>query len=550
MLALEPDVVVIATGGAPNVEFLDSGGEFAVTSWDLLSGAARPSGEVIVYDDNGAHPGLTAAEFVAESGAKLEIVTPERMLAPDVGGTSYPPYFRAFSRADAKVSLNLRLESIARRGNRVVGVFYDEYGRRRVEKEADMIVVEHGAVPVDDLYFELKAGSVNRGEVDYDALIAGRPQTVVSNPDGALSPVPDRRRGGEPQHSRRGLRRDPADEGHLMAANLITDVDGVRVGSADDARLASGVTVVLFDEPAVASIAINGGAPALRDTALLEPEMTVERVDGFVLSGGSAFGLDAAGGAMAYLAEIGRGFEHRGARVPIVPGASLFDLLNGGDKAWGRKPPYWDLGLKAASTAAVLFALGTAGAGYGATTYNLKGGLGSASAVTSSGFRVGALVVVNSVGRATRGESLHFWAAPYERDAEFGGLGFGPKEIDDHLTLRLKSDTPSSTDLAVVVTDAALTTTQLKRVAIMAQDGYALALRPAHAPMDNDVVFAAATARASVAPDLRDLTEIGMLAAECVARAVARGVYEASPLAIPDGKPTWRQRRAMNSTIK
>ena len=241
-----------------------------------------------------------------------------------------------------------------------------------------------------------------------------------------------------------------------MAANLITDVGGVRIGSADDARLASGVTVVLFDEPAVASIAINGGAPALRDTALLEPEMTIERVDGFVLSGGSAFGLDAAGGAMAYLAEIGRGFEHRGARVPIVPGASLFDLLNGGDKAWGRKPPYWEMGFKAASTAALSFALGTAGAGFGATTYDLKGGLGSASAVTSSGFRVGALVVVNSVGRATRGESLHFWASPYERDSEFGGLGFGPQHIDDHLTLRLKSDTPSSTDLAVVVTDAAL----------------------------------------------------------------------------------------------
>ena len=164
--------------------FSTAGGEFAVTSWDLLSGAARPSGEVIVYDDNGAHPGLTAAEFVAESGAKLEIVTPERMLAPNVGGTSFPPYFRAFSRAGAKVSLNLRLESIARRGNRVVGIFHDEYGQRRVEKEADMIVVEHGAVPVDDLYFELKAGSVNLGEVDYSALIAGRPQTVVNNPDG------------------------------------------------------------------------------------------------------------------------------------------------------------------------------------------------------------------------------------------------------------------------------------------------------------------------------------------------------------------------------
>jgi D-aminopeptidase len=253
---------------------------------------------------------------------------------------------------------------------------------------------------------------------------------------------------------------------------------------------------------------------------------------------------------MTYLAEIGRGFEHRGARVPIVPGASLFDLLNGGDKSWGRKPPYWDMGLKAASTAALDFALGTAGAGFGATTYNLKGGLGSASAVTSSGFRVGALVVVNSVGRATRGESLHFWAAPYEQQAEFGGLGFGPTDIDDHLALRLKSDTPSSTDLMVVATDAALTTTQLKRVATMAQDGCALALRPAHAPMDNDVVFAAATARASTVPDLRDLTEIGMLSADCVARAIARGVYEATPLSVPGAQPAWRQRWAMNPPIK
>ena len=334
-----------------------------------------------------------------------------------------------------------------------------------------------------------------------------------------------------------------------MAANLITDVGGVRVGSVHDARLASGVTMVLFDEPAAASIAINGGAPALRDTALLEPEMTIERVDGFVLSGGSAFGLDAAGGAMAYLAEIGRGFQHRGARVPIVPGACLFDLLNGGDKAWGRKPPYWEMGFKAASTAALSFALGTAGAGFGATTYDLKGGMGSASAMTSGGFRVGALVVVNSVGRATRGESLHFWAAPYEREGEFGGLGFGPQHIEDHLTLRLKSDTPSSTDLAVVVTDAPLTTTQLKRVAMMAQDGCALALRPAHAPMDNDVVLAAATARASAVPDLRDLTEIGMIGAECVARAIARGVYEASPLAFPGAQPTWRE-RASKSTVE
>jgi len=332
--------------------------------------------------------------------------------------------------------------------------------------------------------------------------------------------------------------------------NLITDVGGLKVGSADDARLASGVTAIVFDEPAVASIAINGGSPALRDTALLEPEMMVERVDSFVLSGGSAFGLDAAGGAMAYLAEIGRGFIVGAARVPIVPGASLFDLLNGGDKAWGRRPPYWDLGFRAAEAAADSFAIGTVGAGFGATTYDLKGGLGSASAVTAGGFRVGALVVVNSVGRATRGGSPFFWAAPYERGGEFGGLGFGPQDVEDALALRLKRDEPANTDLAVVATDAALSVAQLKRVAIMAQDGFALALRPAHAPMDNDVVFAAATARASGAAELRDLTEIGMLAAECVARAVARGVFEATPLPVAGAQPTWRQRRTVESQFK
>src|SRR5271166_2010644 len=327
-----------------------------------------------------------------------------------------------------------------------------------------------------------------------------------------------------------------------MTANLITDVAGVKVGNADDAKLASGVTAIVFDEPAVASIAVNGGSPAVRDTALLEPEMTVERVDAFVLSGGSAFGLDAAGGAMAYLASVGRGFPVRSVRVPIAPCASLFDLTNGGDKAWGRLPPYWDMGFEAAGAAAVRFDLGTTGAGYGATTFDLKSGLGSASAVASGGFMVGALVVANSVGRATRGKSRHFWAAPYERDSEFGGCGFGPHDVEDALAMRLKNDAPANTDLAVVVTDAPLTKAQAKRVAIMAQDGFALALKPSHAPMDNDTVFVAATAKATRTPDLRDLTEIGMLAAECVARSVARGIFEAVPLAVPGAQPTWRQR--------
>src|SRR5579872_279804 len=323
--------------------------------------------------------------------------------------------------------------------------------------------------------------------------------------------------------------------------NLITDLDGVTVGAAADERIASGVSVVIFDEPAVASIAIHGGAPATRDAALLAPEMTVAAIDALVLAGGSAFGLDAAGGAQARLLEMGRGYPVGPVRVPIVPSASLFDLANGGDKNWGRHPPYWELGYEAAAKAGKIVALGTTGAGYGATTCDLKGGLGSASALSSRGFLVGALVAANAVGRATRGSCPHFWAAPYERGAEFGGLGEGPPAADA-LTMRLKNEAPANTTIGVVVTDAALTKAQMKRVATMAQDGYALAIRPAHAPTDGDVVFAATTGRAKPTPDLRDLTEIGMLAAECLARAIARGVYEAKSLDNPIAPPCWREK--------
>ena len=327
-----------------------------------------------------------------------------------------------------------------------------------------------------------------------------------------------------------------------MTANLITDVAGVRVGSAHDERIASGVTAVVFDEPAVASIAISGGAPAVRDTALLEPEMMVERVDAFVLSGGSAFGLDAAGGVMAYLAGIGRGFLARGTRVPIVPGASLFDLVNGGDKGWGVRPPYWDTGFRAAEALGAVFALGTAGAGYGANSFGLKGGLGSASSVTARGFRVGALVAANPGGRVTRGATRHFLAAPFERDGEFGGHGFGEENPEDSRHLRLRSDHPANTTLAVVAADARLPKAQVKRLAVMAQAGFALAFRPAHSPVDGDVVFAAATSRSGQAPEVRDLAEIGMLAAECVARSTARAVYEATSLPFPGALPSWRER--------
>jgi D-aminopeptidase len=324
--------------------------------------------------------------------------------------------------------------------------------------------------------------------------------------------------------------------------NLITDLPGILVGAAEDAQVASGVSALIFEEPAIASIAIHGGAPALRDGALLEPDMTVERIDAVVLSGGSAFGLDAPGGVMAWLAQTGRGFVVRDVRVPIAPGASLFDLTNGGDKNWGARPPYWDLGFAAAANAGRAFAMGSAGAGYGATTADLNGGLGSTSAISSRGFLIGALVAVNAVGRATRGSGPHFWAAPYERGSEFGGLGGPEKAPADALDMRLKHDAPANTTIAIVATDARLSKAQMKRVAIMAQDGVALALRPAHAPMDGDIVFAATTSRAAREPDLRDLAEIGMLAAECLARAIARGVYEAAPTTHAARPQCWRER--------
>ena len=321
--------------------------------------------------------------------------------------------------------------------------------------------------------------------------------------------------------------------------NLLTDVPGLKVGSAHDARLASGTTAIVFDAPAAAGVAVPGGSPAVRDTGLLKPEMTVARVDAFVFSGGSVFGLDAPGGVIAWLHQQGRGLAVGAARAPIVPGAALFDLDNGGDKEWGRRPPYFDLGWAAADGAGLDFKLGSVGAGCGATTCDLKGGLGSTSAVSSKGFVVGALAAVNAAGKATRGSSPRFWAAPYERGAEFGGLGEGAPS-DDALVFALKRDEPANTTLAIVATDAPLDKAQATRLATMATAGFALALRPAHAPSDGDVVFAAATARADRTPDARDLAEIGTLAAECLARAIARGVYEATPLPFKGALPSWK----------
>ena len=327
-----------------------------------------------------------------------------------------------------------------------------------------------------------------------------------------------------------------------MTRNTITDVAGLCVGHAQDLRIGSGVTAIIFDEPCVASVSVSGGAPGLRDVALLEPGMTVERVDALVLSGGSAFGLDAMGGVQAFLRERGRGLRVGAANVPIVPGAILFDLTNGGDKAWGPEPVFWHLGFAAAEIAGKEVALGSVGAGLGATTALLQGGLGTASVVTSGGFTIGALVAVNAVGSATIGDGPYFWAAPYEKDAEFGGRGWPAPLPADAMALRIKSVEPQNTTIAIVATDAALTRAEAKRLAIMAQDGLAKALRPVHAAMDGDTVFAAATARAGRAPSSFDHVEIGTLAADCLARAVARAIYEARALPSAGAKPSWRDR--------
>lgn len=323
--------------------------------------------------------------------------------------------------------------------------------------------------------------------------------------------------------------------------NLITDVPGIAVGHATDLRLGSGATAVLFDRPAATAVSVRGGAPGGRDTGMLEPEMTRQAIDAVVLSGGSVFGLDAAGGVQAWLRERGRGFRLRGALVPLVSGAIVFDLLNGGDKDWGRFSPYRELGYAAAAAGSHEgFALGSVGAGTGATTATVKGGLGSASARTQAGFLVGTVVAVNAVGSATIGRGPHFWAAPWEVEGEFGGLGM-PARPDTRLFM--KGAAPPATTIAVVATDAALTKGQAKRLAIMADDGLARAIHPAHAPSDGDTVFAAATG-GTRAPDDVELAELGHVAACTLARAIARGVFEATALPYAGALADWKSRFA------
>ena len=387
--------------------------------------------------------------------------------------------------------------------------------------------------------------------------------------------------------------------------NLITDVPGLRVGHAGDETVKSGTTVLTADRAFAASVDVMGGAPGTRETDCLAPERLVERVDALVLSGGSAFGLDAASAVANALRRDGRGFPVGPVRVPVVPAAILFDLLNGGRPDWIDNL-YYALGREAyeAARGAVdgTFAIGSVGAGTGATTANLKGGIGSASFVLPSGATVGALVAANPHGSVVSSAEGHFHAAPFEVGDEFGGLGtasavdplalgrneklaawkrlhgdprdvgsptghdpagsdsaeggssedgladpYGPRAYRDDARGEDDRDDGSpmppgaNTTIAIVATDATLDKAQLKRFAVAAQDGMARAIAPSHTSFDGDLVFALSTGERALADPVGEPMTLGHVASLCLARAIARGVWAAA--ARPgDTLPSWHER--------
>ena len=321
--------------------------------------------------------------------------------------------------------------------------------------------------------------------------------------------------------------------------NLITDVPGILVGQAEDQAGISGTTVVLAEAPAVASVDVRGGAPGGRETELLAPGTLVDRIDAVVLSGGSAFGLDAAAGVMDWLLEIGRGFTVGSVRVPIIPAAILFDLGFPGRQPWAGEPPYRALGRRAAATAARDFALGNSGAGLGATAGRLKSGIGSASFALGDGAMVGAIVAVNAWGSAVRSDCGRFWAADLALAGEIEPQPAIPEAaLDLEDFSQCGAAVPgANTTIAVVATDTAPDKGGCRRLAIMAQDGLARAIRPVHTPFDGDTVFVLATG-AGPPVEPAALTRLGSAAADCLARAVMRAVLAAEPLG---GVPNWRQ---------
>ncbi len=318
--------------------------------------------------------------------------------------------------------------------------------------------------------------------------------------------------------------------------NLITDIQGLTVGCAEDAGVLTGTTVILAETPALAAVAVAGGGPGTRETDLLAADTLVDQVDAIVLSGGSAFGLAAADGVAAELGAQGRGFgliDLPGVpKTPIVPAAILYDLANGGDKAWGNGPPYADMGRKALAAAGQDFALGASGAGYGARAGQHRGGLGSASIVTQDGMCVGALAAVNCFGSVYMPGTDTFWAWPFEIDGEFGGArppSDYRADAENWGDAKINPAPGQNTTIACIATDVTLTAGQAKRVAQMALSGFSRAIRPVFAPFDGDAVFVLSTGQKPLPdPAAMALARLGELAAGTLARAIARGVFEAA----------------------
>ena len=322
--------------------------------------------------------------------------------------------------------------------------------------------------------------------------------------------------------------------------NSLCDVAGLTVGCAEDAAAFTGVTVIVPENRAVCAVDVRGGGPGTRETDVLAMETLADAIDALVLSGGSVYGLGAADGVTALMGAEGKGFALAALpgvlRSPIVPGAVLYDLANGGDKAWGKAPPYNELARKAYAARGINTALGNAGAGMGATAGALKGGQGSASVVSADGYTVAALACVNCFGSTTMPGSRAFWAWPYEIGDEFGGVRPAAgvsAEAENWDGAKLNPQPRANTTLVCVATDAALTRPEAKRVAQMASAGVARAIRPGFAPFDGDVVFALSTAaKPLIDPKPLTIARIGAMGADCVARAIARGVYEAAAIGL------------------
>lgn len=322
--------------------------------------------------------------------------------------------------------------------------------------------------------------------------------------------------------------------------NSLCDVAGLTVGCAEDAAALTGVTVIVPENRAVCAVDVRGGGPGTRETDVLAMETLADAIDALVLSGGSVYGLAAADGVTALMGAEGKGFGLVALpgvpRSPIVPGAVLYDLANGGNKAWGDSPPYNALARQAYAARAERVPLGNAGAGMGATAGALKGGQGSASVVSADGYTVAALACVNCFGSVTMPGSRAFWVWPYEVAGEFGGVrpeANVTAESENWDGAKLNPEPHANTTLVCVATDAALTRADAKRVAQMASAGVARAIRPVFAPFDGDVVFALSTAAKPLSePKPLALARIGAMAADCVARAIARGVYEAAAVGV------------------